>query len=382
MKVTNDIYYVGVNDHQIDLFEGQYIVPNGMAYNSYVIIDEKIAVLDTVDINFTKEWLNNIENVLNGKKPDYLIISHMEPDHSANIQNFLIKYPDTIVVGNANSFKMLEQFFIFDIDIKKLMIKEYDKLNLGTHELTFIFAPMVHWPEVMMTYDAKDKVLFSADAFGKFGANDMEENWDDEARRYYFGIVGKYGMQVQNVLKKVSKLDIQIICSLHGPILKENLEHYLFLYDTWSSYNIESDGVVIAYASIYGNTKKAAEYTKNELERKGIPVIIYDLARADMHEVMANAYKYGKLILASSTYNADVFPPMKEFINHLVERNYQNRTIGLIENGSWAPMANKVMKEMLSKSKNITYLNNNITIKSAFKDSDKENIHKLINELI
>lgn len=382
MKITNDMYYVGVNDHQIDLFEGQYIVPNGMSYNSYVITDEKIAVMDTVDIHFRDEWLNNIESVLNGRKPDYLIISHMEPDHSANIKNFLTKYPDTIIVGNMNSFKMLDQFFVFDIEINKLVVKEYDRLNLGTHELMFVFAPMVHWPEVMMTYDMYDKVLFSADAFGKFGANDIEEKWDDEARRYYFGIVGKYGLQVQNILKKISKFDIQMICSLHGPILKENLKYYLYLYDSWSSYNVEVEGILIAYASIYGNTKKAAEYTKMELERKGIPVIIRDLARVDMHEVIANAFKYSKLILASSTYNADVFPPMKEFINHLVERNYQNRTVAFIENGSWAPTANKVMKDMLSKSKNITYINNNVTIKSTFKDTDLENINKLITELI
>ncbi len=382
MKITNDIFYVGVNDHQVDLFEGQYDVPNGMAYNSYVIMDDKIAVMDTVDINFTEEWLNNIDNVLNGRKPDYLVISHMEPDHSANIQNFLLKYPETVVVGNMNSFKMLDQFFVFDIPVNKLTVKEYDTLNLGNHELTFVFAPMVHWPEVMMSYDSKDKVLFSADAFGKFGANDVDEEWDCEARRYYFGIVGKYGMQVQNVLKKVSKLDIQIICSLHGPVLKENLEHYITLYNTWSSYGIETEGVVIAYASIYGNTKKAAEYMKEQLESKGVRVSIHDLARTDMHEAVEDAFRYGKLVLASSTYNADVFPPMKEFINHLVERNYQNRTIGFIENGSWAPMANKVMKAMFEKSKNITYLNTDVTIKSMFKESDKVQINSLINELI
>ena len=382
MKITKDIYYVGVNDHQVDLFEGQYDVPNGMAYNSYVIMDEKIAVMDTVDINFTEEWLNNIENVLNGRKPDYLVISHMEPDHSANIQNFLLKYPETVVVGNLNSFKMLDQFFVFDIEINKMNVNEYDTLNLGEHELMFLFAPMVHWPEVMMVYDSKDKVLFSADAFGKFGANDIEEEWDCEARRYYFGIVGKYGMQVQNVMKKVSKLDIQLICSLHGPILKENLEHYISLYNIWSSYGVETEGVVIAYASIYGNTKKAVEYTKNDLEAKGINVCVHDLARTDMHEAVEDAFRYGKLVLASSTYNADVFPPMKEFINHLIERNYQNRTIAFIENGSWAPMANKVMKAMFEKSKNITYLNTDVTIRSMFKESDKVQIDDLINELI
>lgn len=382
MEITNDIKYVGVNDHQVDLFEGQYVVLNGMSYNSYVILDEKIAIMDTVDIHFSDEWLNNIEMILNGRKPDYLVISHMEPDHSASIKILLDKYPETLIVGNVTIFKMLNQFFDFENEVDKIIVKEYDKLNLGKRELTFIFAPMVHWPEVMMSYDSKDKVLFSADAFGKFGANDIEEEWDCEARRYYFGIVGKYGLQVQSVLKKVKSFEIEMICSLHGPVLKNDLYHYLSLYDIWSSYKAESEGVVIAYASIYGNTKQAAIYLKEELEKQGLNVIIHDLARDDMHEVVEDAFRYSKLILASSTYNSDVFPPMKEFIHHLIERNYQNRIVGFMENGSWAPLANKVMKSMFEKSKNLTFLETEITIKSSLKKEVKDQIIKLVNELI
>ncbi len=368
-KVTNDILYVGVNDHQIDLFEGQYDVPNGMAYNSYVIMDEKIAVMDTVDANFTDEWLANVEEALDGRQPDYLVVQHMEPDHSANIQNFLNKYPDAVVVGNAKTFTMIGNFFDMDLAAdKKFVVANGDSLNLGSHLLTFVFAPMVHWPEVMVTYDSKDKVLFSADGFGKFGALDVEEDWACEARRYYIGIVGKYGMQVQNLLKKAATLDIQTICPLHGPVLTENLGYYINLYDIWSSYKVESEGVMIAYASVYGNTKKAAEILAEKLKEKGCPkVVVCDLAREDMAEAVEDAFRYGKLVLASVTYNADIFPCMREFIADLVERNYQNRTIGLIENGSWAPTAARVMKGKFEKSKNITWLDNNVKITSAVK---------------
>ena len=380
MKISQDIHYIGVNDHQVDLFEGQYIVPNGMAYNSYVIMDEKIAVMDTVDINFTHEWLDNLDDVLNGKNPDYLIVQHMEPDHSANILNFIKTYPDATIV--AKTFVMMNQFFDLDSSVKKLEVKNGETLSLGQHDLTFVFAPMVHWPEVMVTYDSKDKVLFSADGFGKFGANDVEEDWACEARRYYIGIVGKYGAQVQALLKKAAALDIQIICPLHGPVLTENLGYYLNLYNIWSSYSVESEGVVIAYTSVYGNTKKAVELLAEKLKEKGCPkVSIHDLARDDIAEAVEDAFRYGKLVLATTTYNADVFPFMKEFINHLTERNFQNRTVALIENGSWAPLANKTMKEMLSGCKNITFTNNSITIKSAVKNDTIEDIDKLSDEL-
>ena len=382
-NVTNDIFYVGVNDHEIDLFEGQYIVPNGMAYNSYVIMDEKIAVMDTVDANFTEPWLSNIKEVLAGRKPDYLIVQHMEPDHSANILNFLKEFPDTVVVGNAKTFTFISNFFD-GIDLSnKLEVKDGDTLSLGKHELTFVFAPMVHWPEVMFTYDKTDKVLFSADAFGKFGALDVEEDWACEARRYYFGIVGKYGMQVQAVLKKAAALDIQTICALHGPILKENLSYYLDLYNTWSSYGVESEGVFIAYTSVYGNTKKAAEMLAEKLTEKGCPkVSIADLAREDMAECVEDGFRYGKLVLATTTYNAEIFPFMKQFIDHLTERGYQNRTIGLIENGSWAPTAAKTMKAMFEKSKNITWLDTTVSIKSAVKAENIAQIEAMADELM
>lgn len=382
MKITNDIKYVGVNDHQVDLFEGQYIVPNGMAYNSYVILDEKIAVMDTVDIHFTKEWLANVETALDGRTPDYLVVQHMEPDHSANIQNFMEKYPDTTIVGNAKTFTMMEQFFNLDSQVKRLIVQDKGTLSLGKHELTFVFAPMVHWPEVMVTYDSTDKVLFSADGFGKFGALDVEENWDDEARRYYIGIVGKYGMQVQKLLKEASALDIQIICPLHGPVLTENLGHYLEKYDIWSSYRPEEKGVLIAYASVYGNTKKAAELLAEKLKAKGCPnVVLADLARTDMAECVENAFRYSHLVLATLTYNADVFPCMKTFINQLTERSYQNRTVGFMENGTWAPTAKKVMQTMLEKSKNLTYLENNITIKSAVHEDTEAAIEAMAEEI-
>lgn len=336
MNITNDIKYVGVNDHKIDLFEGQYVVENGMAYNSYVIIDKKIAVMDSVDVHFTHEWLDNIENATGRKAPDYLIVQHMEPDHSANIVNFMKLYPEAKVVASAKAFAMMEQFYGDEFSDRQIIIKEGDTLSLGTHELSFVAAPMIHWPEVMMTYDAHDKLLFSADAFGKFGALDVEEDWACEARRYYFGIVGKYGTQVQNLLKKAAKLDIQTICPLHGPVLTENLGYYLNLYNVWSSYGIETEGIVIAYTSVYGNTKKAVEILADKLRAKGCPkVVVNDLARCDMAEAVEDAFRYGKLVLATTTYNADIFPFMKEFINHLLERNFQNRKIGMIENGSW-----------------------------------------------
>ena len=379
--IAKDLYYVGVNDHQVDLFEGQYVVPNGMAYNSYVIKDEIIAIMDTVDAKFTDEWLNNIEEVLEGEKPSYLIVQHMEPDHSANIINFLRKYPDTFVVGNVKTFKMMEQFFHEEIP-HKLIVNEGDSLNLGKHVLTFVFAPMVHWPEVMVTYDSEDKVLFSADGFGKFGALDIEEEWDCEARRYYFGIVGKYGAQVQALLKKAATLDIQMICPLHGPILKENLGHYLKQYDIWSSYQAETDGVAIFYTSVYGHTKEAVELLKERLEANGTPKIaIADLARDDMAEAVEDAFRYSKIVLATTTYNAGIFPFMDTFIAHLVERNFQNKKIAIIENGTWAPMAAKVIKDKLANSKNLSFVEPSVRILSAMSEENKAQIQALADAL-
>lgn len=383
MKITEDIIYVGVNDHDVDLFEGQYIVPNGMAYNSYVIRDEKIAIMDTVDGRFAEEWLANIEKALDGATPDYLIVQHMEPDHAANIQVFAEKYPSAQIVGNAKTFTMMKNFFRgLELDGKTVEVKNGETLNLGKHELTFVFAPMVHWPEVMVTYDSADKVLFSADGFGKFGALDVEEDWDCEARRYYIGIVGKYGAQVQNLLKVAATLDIQIICPLHGPVLTENLGHYIEKYNIWSSYGVESEGVMIAYASVYGNTKKAAELLAEKLQEKGCPkVVVCDLAREDMAEAVEDAFRYGKLILASATYNADVFPFMKSFIEHLTERNYQKRTIGVIENGSWAPTAARVMTGMFEKSKNITWLEHSVKIMSSLSEENEKELDAMAEEL-
>ena len=383
MKISNDIAYIGVNDREIDLFEGQYVVPNGMAYNSYVILDEKIAVFDTVDKNFGTQWLKNLDEALGGKTPDYLIVQHMEPDHSANIVLFAEKYPDAKIVANDKAFVMMSQFFDFDLGDRKMSVKNGESLSLGKHKLTFVFAPMVHWPEVMMTYDSTDKVLFSADAFGKFGALDTDEDWACEARRYYFGIVGKYGAQVQAVLKKAAALDIKAICPLHGPVLAENLGYYLDLYNTWSSYGVESDGVVIAYTSVYGNTKAAAELLAQKLKEKGCPkVAVNDLARCDMAEAVEDAFRYGKIVLATTTYNADVFPFMREFINELTERNFQNRFVGIIENGSWAPMAAKVIKKMLENSKNITFADTVVTVKSAMKQNTADDIERLADEII
>ena len=383
-NVTNDIKYIGVNDHEIDLFEGQYDVPNGMAYNSYAIIDEKIAVFDTVDGNFTEEWLANIKEAIGERQPDYLIVQHMEPDHSANILNFINAYPDAKIIGNSKTFAMMSNFFDgLDLTDKKIEVKDGESLSLGKHELTFIFAPMVHWPEVMFTYDSTDKVLFSADAFGKFGALDADEDWACEARRYYFGIVGKYGVQVQNVLKKAAALDINIICPLHGPVLSEDLPYYLGLYNTWSSYGVESDGIFIAYTSVYGNTKKAAELLRDKLLEKGCPkVAIADLAREDMAESVEDAFRYGKLVIATTTYNADIFPFMKHFILDLTERGYQNRTIGIIENGSWAPTAAKVVKTMFEKSKNISWTETTVTVRSAVKAENIAQIEALADELM
>ena len=382
MKITNDIKYLGVNDHKVDLFEGQYVVPNGMSYNSYAIIDEKIAIMDTVDIGFTHEWLDNIQNTLGARKPDYLVIQHMEPDHSANIDNFVKTYPDAVIVSSAKAFAMMNNFFGTDYADKRIVVGEGDTLNLGKHTLTFVSAPMVHWPEVIVTYDSYDKVLFSADGFGKFGALDINEPWDDEARRYYIGIVGKYGAQVQALLKKASGLDIAKICPLHGPVLDENLGHYLNLYNTWSSYQPEEDGVVIAYTSVYGNTKKAVMILEEKLKNLGCPAVkVFDLARCDMAEAVSNAFKYSKLILATTTYNADIFPFMREFINHLTERNYSNRTVALIENGSWAPLAAKVMREMLSNCKNLTFTDTSVKILSAVNGDSGEQINNLCNEI-
>ena len=382
MNKHKKIHYVGVNDHRIDLFEGQYVVPNGMSYNSYVIMDEKIAIFDTVDIAFTHEWLDNVANVLNGKKPDYLIIQHMEPDHSANIANFVKAYPDTTIVSSAKAFVMMQQFFGTDFSDKRLVVGEGDTLDLGEHKLTFVTAPMVHWPEVIMTYESTEKVLFSADGFGKFGALDVEEDWACEARRYYIGIVGKYGAQVVNVLKKAAGLEIETICPLHGPVLEENLGYYLNLYNTWATYGVESEGIMIAYTSVYGNTKKAVELLAEKLKAKHCPkVVVNDLARCDMAEAVEDAFRYGKIVLATTTYNAEIFPFMREFISHLTERNFQNRTIGIIENGSWAPMAAKVMKKSFENSKNITFAENTVSIKSALNDESSAQLEALADEL-
>ena len=382
MKITDDIKYVGVNDHKIDLFEGQYDVPNGMAYNSYVIMDKKIAVMDTVDRNFKHEWLNNLEDALGGRKPDYLVVQHMEPDHSANIMNFMENYPDATIVSSAKAFTMMGNFFGTQFEDRRIVVKEGDTLELGDHTLAFVAAPMVHWPEVIMTYDTKDKVLFSADGFGKFGALDVEEDWACEARRYYIGIVGKYGAQVQAVLKKAAKLDIQTICPLHGPVLSENLGYYIDLYNTWSSYGVESEGIMIAYTSVYGNTKKAVELLAEKLRIKGCPkVVVNDLAREDMAECVEDAFRYGRIVFATTTYNAEIFPFMREFIEHLTERNFQNKTVAFIENGSWAPMAAKVMKKMLEGCKNLTYADTTVKIMSALNSESSEQLEKLADEL-
>ncbi|MBQ7106241.1 MAG: flavin reductase [Clostridia bacterium] len=382
MLITNDIKYIGVNDHRIDLFEGQYVVPNGMAYNSYVILDEKIAILDTVDAAFTHEWLDNIQNALSGRTPDYLIVQHMEPDHSANIFNFVKTYPNAKIVSSVKAFQMMSNFFGTDFQDKQIVVGEGDTLNLGKHNLTFVTAPMVHWPEVIVTYDSTDKVLFSADGFGKFGALDVQEDWACEARRYYIGIVGKYGAQVQNLLKKAATLDIEKICPLHGPVLSENLGYYINLYNTWSSYQPEEDGIVIAYTSVYGNTKKAVELLAEKLRSNGCPkVVVNDLARCDMAEAVEDAFRYSKLVLATTTYNAEIFPFMHTFITHLTERNFQNRTVAFIENGSWSPTATKVMKEMFSKSKNLIFAENNVTILSSLNSDSTERINALADEL-
>ena len=382
MKITNDIKYIGVNDHKIDLFEGQYTVPNGMAYNSYLILDDKIAVMDTVDASFTHEWLDNLENALNGRLPDYLIVQHMEPDHSANIYNFVKAYPSAKIVSSQKAFNMMKQFFGTDFSDKQIVVKEGDTLTLGKHTLAFVGAPMVHWPEVIVTYDTYDKVLFSADGFGKFGALDVDEDWACEARRYYIGIVGKYGAQVQNLLKKAATLDIQIICPLHGPVLSDNLGYYINLYNTWSSYQPESEGIVIAYTSVYGNTKKAVIALEEKLRAMGCPkVVVNDLARCDMAEAVEDAFRYDKIVLATTTYNAEIFPFMREFINHLTERNFANRTVAFIENGSWAPMAHKVMREMLEKQKNLTFAENNVRIMSALNEESTTQLDNLAKEL-
>ena len=382
MNITKDIKYIGVNDHNIDLFEGQYEVPNGMAYNSYVILDEKIAVMDTVDVNFTHEWMDNLQNAIGSRKPDYLIVQHMEPDHSANIHNFIKAYPEATIVASEKAFRMMKNFFGTDFADNRMVIAEGDTLCLGRHNLTFIGAPMVHWPEVMVTYDRTDKVLFSADGFGKFGALDVDEDWACEARRYYIGIVGKYGAQVQNLLKKASGFEIQIICPLHGPILKENLGYYMDLYNTWSAYQPEEEGIMIAYTSIYGNTKKAVMLLAEKLRSYGCPkVVINDLARCDMAEAVEDAFRYSKLVLATTTYNAEIFPFMREFICHLTERGYKNRIVGFIENGSWAPLAAKVMKSMLEKSKNLVYTDTTVSIMSAMNDDNKAQVDSLAKEL-
>lgn len=381
MYITEKIKYIGVNDHQVDLFEGQYVVENGMSYNSYVVLDEKVAVFDTVDQNFTNEWLYNLEKELNGRDVDYLIIQHMEPDHSANILNFVNKYPNTKIVASSKAITMMNNFFNFDFKDRSIVVGEGDTLSLGYHNLVFVTAPMVHWPEVIVTYDTTEKILFSADAFGKFGALDVEEEWTDEARRYFIGIVGKYGMQVQSLLKKASKLDIQTICPLHGPVLKENLGYYINLYDIWSKYEAEEEGIVVAYTSIYGNTKRAVLKLVEDLKQRGNKVALYDLARCDISAAVADAFRYSKLILATTTYNMDIFPHMRDFIHHLIERNYQNRIVGFIENGSWAPNAMKVMKELLNGSKNITYLENNVTIMSALNESSSAKLGAMVEEL-
>lgn len=382
MFITNDIRYVGVNDHQVDLFEGQYKVPGGMAYNSYVILDEKIAIMDTVDKNFTHEWLDNIQSALGGRKPDYLVVQHMEPDHAANVGTFMKLYPETTIVSSAKAFNMMGPFFGTCYEDRRIVVGEGDTLSLGKHTLAFVAAPMVHWPEVIVTYDVLDKVLFSADGFGKFGALDVDEPWDDEARRYYIGIVGKYGAQVQALLKKAATLDIRTICPLHGPVLKENLGHYIRLYDLWSSYTVETEGVVIAYTSIYGNTKAAVEKLADKLRANGCPrVIVHDLARCDMAQAVADAFRYSKLVLATTTYNADVFPFMKEFIHHLTERNFRNRTVALMENGSWAPLAAKVMRKMLEECRNLTFTETTVRILSALNETSAKQVDALANEL-
>ena len=382
MTITRDIQYIGVNDHQVDLFEGQYPVPNGIAYNSYVILDEQIAVMDTVDQNFTHPWLDNLEKVLAGRKPDYLVVQHMEPDHAANIDKFLKLYPEAIVVSSAKAFAMMLNFFGSDYADRRIVVGEGDTLSLGKHVLTFVTAPMVHWPEVIVTYDSYDKVLFSADGFGKFGALDVEEPWVDEARRYFIGIVGKYGQQVQTLLKKAAALDIAIIAPLHGPVLKENLGYYLNLYDIWSSYRVEEDGIVVAYTSVYGNTRTAVELLAESLKKKGAAkVVVYDLARCDMSQAVADAFRYGKLVLATTTYNADIFPHMKEFIHHLTDHNFQNRTIGLIENGSWAPIAAKVMRNLLAQSKNLTFTDTTVKILSSVNDQSRQQIEAMAEQL-
>ena len=382
MFVTEDIRYIGVNDHDVDLFEGQYTVENGMSYNSYVILDEKVAVMDTVDAHFGVEWLQNLETELNGRCPDYLVVQHMEPDHSANIAVFMETYPEAQIVSSAKAFVMMQQFFGTDFPERKVVVGEGSTLKLGRHTLTFVTAPMVHWPEVIVTYDSTDKVLFSADGFGKFGALDVEEDWADEARRYYIGIVGKYGAQVQALLKKAAALDIAIICPLHGPVLNENLGYYLDKYNTWSSYAVEDEGVVIAYTSIYGHTKEAVEELAEKLNQRGCPnVVVADLARCDMAEAVADAFRYSKLVLATTTYNATIFPHMQSFIDHLTARNYQSRTVGMIENGAWAPMAAKVMKKMLETSKNLTYTDTTVTVKCALNDASRAQIDALADEL-
>ena len=382
MTVTQDIRYIGANDHAIDLFEGQYRVPSGMSYNSYVILDEKIAVMDTVDARFTHEWLDNLQSVLGGRSPDYLIVQHMEPDHSANIANFLKVYPAATVVSSAKAFAMMQSFFGTDYADRRVVVGEGDTLSLGRHTLTFVTAPMVHWPEVIVTYDSLDRVLFSADGFGKFGALDVDEPWDDEARRYYIGIVGKYGAQVQALLKKAAGLDIRIICPLHGPVLSENLGHYIGLYNTWSSYTVESDGIVIAYTSVYGNTRRAVEHLSEKLKVKGAPAVrVYDLARCDMAKAVEDAFRYGRLVLATTTYNADIFPFMKEFIHHLTERSFQNRTVALIENGSWAPLAAKTMRSMLEGCRNLTFAENTVHIRSALNEESAAQLEALADEL-
>jgi len=382
MFVTEDIRYIGVNDHDVDLFEGQYTVENGMSYNSYVILDEKVAVMDTVDAHFGVEWLQNLETELNGRRPDYLVVQHMEPDHSANIAVFMETYPEAQIVSSAKAFVMMQQFFGTDFPERKVVVGEGSTLKLGRHTLTFVTAPMVHWPEVIVTYDSTDKVLFSADGFGKFGALDVEEDWADEARRYYIGIVGKYGAQVQALLKKAAALDIAIICPLHGPVLNENLGYYLDKYNTWSSYAVEDEGVVIAYTSVYGHTKEAVEELAEKLNQRGCPnVVVADLARCDMAEVVADAFRYSKLVLATTTYNATIFPYMQSFIDHLTARNYQGRTVGMIENGAWAPMAAKIMKKMLETSKNLTYTDTTVTVKCALNDASRAQIDALADEL-
>lgn len=382
MFVTEDIRYIGVNDHDVDLFEGQYTVENGMSYNSYVILDEKVAVMDTVDAHFGVEWLQNLETELNGRRPDYLVVQHMEPDHSANIAVFMETYPEAQIVSSAKAFVMMQQFFGTDFPERKVVVGEGSTFKLGRHTLTFVTAPMVHWPEVIVTYDSTDKVLFSADGFGKFGALDVEEDWADEARRYYIGIVGKYGAQVQALLKKAAALDIAIICPLHGPVLNENLGYYLDKYNTWSSYAVENEGVVIAYTSVYGHTKEAVEELAEKLNQRGCPnVVVADLARCDMAEAVADAFRYSKLVLATTTYNATIFPHMQSFIDHLTARNYQGRTVGMIENGAWAPMAAKVMKKMLETSKNLTYTDTTVTVKCALNDASRAQIDALADEL-